>query len=67
LINPQQKGIAERKNRNLLEVTRDIMFSMNVPIYLCGNALLTACCKNQFLARIILIIYYMHLRVFICA
>jgi transposase InsO family protein len=40
---PQQNGVAERKNRHLLEVTRAIMFSMNVPKYLWGNALLTAC------------------------
>lgn len=40
---PQQNGIAERKNRHLLEVTRAIMFSTNVPKYLWGNALLTAC------------------------
>ena len=31
---PQQNGVAERKNRHLLEVTRAIMFSMNVPKYL---------------------------------
>ncbi|GAU39772.1 hypothetical protein TSUD_220160 [Trifolium subterraneum] len=40
---PQQNGIAERKNRHLLEVTRAIMLSMNVPKYLWGNAILTAC------------------------
>lgn len=40
---PQQNGIAERKNRHLLEVARALMFSMNVPKYLWGNALLTAC------------------------
>jgi len=40
---PQQNGIAERKNRHLLEVTRAVMFSMNVPKYLSGNALLSAC------------------------
>ena len=40
---PQQNGIVERKNRYLLEITRAIMFSMNVPKYLWGNALLTAC------------------------
>ncbi|KAL5777605.1 hypothetical protein ACOSP7_010531 [Xanthoceras sorbifolium] len=39
---PQQNGIAERKNRHLLEVARAIMFSMNVPKYLWGEALLTA-------------------------
>ncbi|KAL5804087.1 hypothetical protein ACOSQ3_030887 [Xanthoceras sorbifolium] len=39
---PQQNGIAERKNRHLLEVARALMFSMNVPKYLWGEALLTA-------------------------
>lgn len=33
---PQQNGIAERKNRHLLEVTRSIMFAMSVPKYLWG-------------------------------
>lgn len=40
---PQKNGIAKRKNRHLLEVARAIMFSMNVPKYLFGDALLTAC------------------------
>jgi len=39
---PQQNGIAERKNKHLLEVTRAIMFSMHVPKYLWGDAILTA-------------------------
>lgn len=39
---PQQNGIAERKNKHLLEVTRALMFSMNVPKYLWGEAILTA-------------------------
>ena len=39
---PQQNGIAERKNRHLLEVARAIMFSMHVPKYLWGDAILTA-------------------------
>ncbi|CAN1150187.1 Copia protein [Linum perenne] len=39
---PQQNGIAERKNRHLLEVTRALMFSANVPKYFWGDALLTA-------------------------
>ncbi|XP_059632903.1 eIF-2-alpha kinase GCN2 isoform X3 [Cornus florida] len=39
---PQQNGIAERKNKHLLEVSRAIMFSMNVPKYLWGEAVLTA-------------------------
>lgn len=33
---PQQNGIAERKNRHLLEVTRSLMFAMHVPKYLWG-------------------------------
>ena len=40
---PQQNGIAERKNRHLLEVSRAIMLSMHVPKYLWGDAVLTAC------------------------
>ncbi|RVW20455.1 Retrovirus-related Pol polyprotein from transposon RE1 [Vitis vinifera] len=34
---PQQNGIAERKNRHLLEVARSLMFSMNVPNYSGGK------------------------------
>ena len=29
---PQQNGLAERKNRQLLEVVRASLFSMNVPV-----------------------------------
>lgn len=36
---PQQNGIAERKNKHLLEVTHAIMFSMNIPKYLWGEDL----------------------------
>ncbi|KAE8672566.1 G patch domain-containing protein TGH [Hibiscus syriacus] len=39
---PQQNGVAERKNRNLLEVTRSLMFAAYAPKYLWGEALLTA-------------------------
>ncbi|RVW46337.1 Retrovirus-related Pol polyprotein from transposon TNT 1-94 [Vitis vinifera] len=39
---PQQNGIAERKNRHLLEVVRSLMFSMNVPKLFWGQAVLTA-------------------------
>jgi len=28
---PQQNGVAERKNRHLLEVTRVLLFQMSVP------------------------------------
>ncbi|KAL3520400.1 hypothetical protein ACH5RR_018549 [Cinchona calisaya] len=41
LDSPQQNGIAERKNRHLLEVTRALLFTNNVPKYLWGEALLT--------------------------
>ncbi|CAH9080868.1 unnamed protein product [Cuscuta epithymum] len=39
---PAQNGIAERKNRHLLEVTRAIMFSTKIPKYLWGEAVLHA-------------------------
>ena len=39
---PQQNGIAERKNRYLLEVARACMFANNVPKYLWGEAIFTA-------------------------
>lgn len=39
---PQQNGIAERKNKHLLEVARAIMFYMHIPKYLWGEAVLTA-------------------------
>ena len=38
---PQQNGIAERKNRHLLEVARSLMFSSNVPKNFWGEAVLT--------------------------
>lgn len=44
---PQQNGIAERKNRHLLEVGWAIMFSMNVPKYLWGDAILTSYWINK--------------------
>ena len=39
---PQQNGVAERKNRHLLEVTRALMFSMHVQKRFWGEAILTA-------------------------
>jgi transposase InsO family protein len=39
---PEQNGVAEKKNRHLLEVARSMMISMNVPKYLWGQAVLTA-------------------------
>jgi transposase InsO family protein len=39
---PEQNGIAERKNKHILEVTRSMMISMNVPQYLWGHIVLIA-------------------------
>jgi hypothetical protein len=39
---PQQDGIAERKNRHLLKVTRSLMLDTHVPKSYWGDALLTA-------------------------
>uniref|UniRef100_A0A2N9J1M4 Integrase catalytic domain-containing protein n=1 Tax=Fagus sylvatica TaxID=28930 RepID=A0A2N9J1M4_FAGSY len=39
---PQQNGVAERKNRHLLEVARSLLFAMNVPKSFWGDAVLTA-------------------------
>ena len=36
---PQQNGVAERKNRHLLEITRSLIIGSNVPSYLWGEAL----------------------------
>jgi hypothetical protein len=38
----EQNGLAERKNRHLLEITRCIMLAMNVPKYLWSEAVMTA-------------------------
>jgi hypothetical protein len=38
----EQNGVAERKNRQLLEVARSIMFTMNIPKFLWGEAIKTA-------------------------
>lgn len=34
---PQQNGVAERKNRDLLEITRALRFQMNVPKFYWGK------------------------------
>jgi hypothetical protein len=39
---PQQNGLAERKNKQLLEVARALLFTNQVPKYLWGEAVLTA-------------------------
>ncbi|CAL9019273.1 unnamed protein product [Prunus brigantina] len=39
---PQQNGVAKRKNRDLLEKTRSLMFQMNVPKRFWSQAVVTA-------------------------
>jgi hypothetical protein len=39
---PKQSGVVERKNKHILEVTRCLLFAMNVPKYLWGEAAQTA-------------------------
>jgi len=51
---PQQNGIAERKNRHLLEVARALLFSTEVPKYLWGEVVLTAAhLINRMLSRVL--------------
>ena len=40
---PQQNGVAERKNRHLMEVARSMMFQTNVPKRFWSDAVMTAC------------------------
>ncbi|CAL2238036.1 unnamed protein product [Prunus armeniaca] len=39
---PQQNGVSERKNRQLLKVARSLMLDMSVPHHLWGHAVLSA-------------------------
>jgi hypothetical protein len=38
-----QNGVAERKNRYLLEIARSLMFTMNVPKFLWSEVVMTNC------------------------
>jgi len=40
---PQENGIAERKNRHLIEIVRTLLLHANVPVQHWGDAVLTAC------------------------
>ena len=40
---PQQNGVAERKNRHLMEVARSMMFYTNMPKRFWSDAVMTAC------------------------
>ncbi|KAI5353924.1 hypothetical protein L3X38_006818 [Prunus dulcis] len=42
LFAPQQNGVSERKNRQLLEVARSLILDMSVPHHLWGHAVLSA-------------------------
>ena len=39
---PPQNGVAERKNRHVLEVAGSLMYTMNVPKFLWSEAVMTA-------------------------
>ena len=39
---PQQNGVAERRNRTLLDMVRSMMAQANIPISFWGDALLSA-------------------------
>ncbi|XP_052173347.1 ribonuclease II, chloroplastic/mitochondrial isoform X3 [Diospyros lotus] len=40
---PQQNGVAERKNRHLIEIARTLLLHANLPTKFWGDAVLTAC------------------------
>ena len=40
---PSQNGVAERKNKHLLETTRSLLFQMHVPKHFWANVVYTAC------------------------
>jgi transposase InsO family protein len=42
IYTPQQNGVSERKNRHLLEMTRNLLFQNNVPKIFWSEGVLTA-------------------------
>ena len=49
---PSQNGVAERKNKHLLETTQALLFQMNVLKHFWVNAVSTACFVNNRIALI---------------
>jgi hypothetical protein len=53
--NPQQNGVAERKNMTICEVARAMMYDQNLPLSLWAKAAITAVLKYCVTAKNILI------------
>ena len=63
---PQQNGVAERKNRHLVETTRTILIHGDVPQYFWGDVVLSACylinrMPSSVLDNKFLILFYFHM------
>ena len=50
---PKQNGIAERKNKHLLDAAREMMFYMNLPKYLWGDVLTTSYLINRMPSKVL--------------
>ena len=40
---PQQNGVAERKNRHLIETVTTLLIEFHVPVHFLGDAVLSSC------------------------
>ena len=46
---PQQNGVAERKNRTLIEVARTMLEDSKLPTYFWAEAINTACFHSEYI------------------